>query len=118
MTRNFVSMTDQLKTDPIASKRRTILPAMVACSNEKTKPPAAINNAINQVTCGTISGFQRKRYSLAVIFFGNVRRNFATMTYARPIAIRKNEKNCPRVKPAMRLESGSRKFSIAIRKIA
>src|SRR5689334_13184935 len=43
MTRSFVIMTDQLKIDPTARKKRTSLPAIVACSNAKSRPPAAIN---------------------------------------------------------------------------
>ncbi len=40
-TRNFVIMTDQLKTEPIRRKARTIFPATVACSNANVRPPAA-----------------------------------------------------------------------------
>jgi hypothetical protein len=36
-------MTDQLKIEPIARVRRTILPAMVACSKAKRSPPLARN---------------------------------------------------------------------------
>src|SRR5437763_12274416 len=41
ITRIFVIITDQLKIEPMARVRRTILPATVACSKAKTKPPAA-----------------------------------------------------------------------------
>src|SRR5437899_9952720 len=47
ITRSFVIMTDQLKIETIARSRRTSLPAMVACSNAKSKPPAAINESIS-----------------------------------------------------------------------
>src|SRR5438874_12346390 len=50
--------------------------------------------------------------------FGNVGRNLATTTNAIPIAIRKKEKNCPRVKMPMSGASGSRKYSQMMRKIA
>src|SRR6266446_5834586 len=40
-------MTDQLKIETIARSRRTSLTAMVACSNAKSKPPAAINESIS-----------------------------------------------------------------------
>jgi hypothetical protein len=53
-----------------------------------------------------------------VIFLGNVGRNFAMTTNAIPIATRKKEKNCPRVKTPTSGASGSRKFSQMIRKIA
>jgi cysteine sulfinate desulfinase/cysteine desulfurase-like protein len=49
---------------------------------------------------------------------GNVGRAFATATNAIPIAIRKKEKNCPRVKTPMSGASGSRKYSQMMRKIA
>src|SRR4029077_7358534 len=52
------------------------------------------------------------------VFFGNVGRNFATTTNTIPIAIRKKEKNCPRVKTPTSDASGSRKFSQMMRKIA
>jgi hypothetical protein len=52
------------------------------------------------------------------VFFGNVGRNFATTTNTIPIAIRKKEKNCPRVKTPTSGASGSRKFSQMMRKIA
>src|SRR5205807_3228142 len=42
-----IFMTDQLKIETIARSRRTSLPAMVACSNAKSKPPAAINESIS-----------------------------------------------------------------------
>jgi hypothetical protein len=54
----------------------------------------------------------------SAVFFGNVGRNFAITTNAIPIAIRKKEKNCPRVKTPMSGASGSRKYSQMMRKIA
>src|SRR5438477_3411989 len=51
-------------------------------------------------------------------FLGNEGRVFATTTNAIPIAIRKKEKNCPRVKAPTSGASGSRKFSQMMRKIA
>src|ERR1700704_878018 len=50
------------------------------------------------------------------MFLGNVGRNFAITTNAIPIAIRKKEKNCPRVKAPTSGASGSRKFSQMMRK--
>jgi hypothetical protein len=54
----------------------------------------------------------------AATFLGNVGRTFATTTNTIPIAIRKKEKNCPRVKTPTSGASGSRKFSQMMRKIA
>lgn len=51
-------------------------------------------------------------------FFGYVGRISATTMKAAPMTIRKKEKNCPRVTPAIRAASGSRKLSTMIRKIA
>ena len=50
--------------------------------------------------------------------FGYVGRILATTTNAIPIAIRKKEKNCPRVKAPTSDASGSRKFSQMMRKTA
>ena len=36
-----ICMTDQLKIEAMARHKRTIFPATVACSKEKTSPPAA-----------------------------------------------------------------------------
>ena len=52
------------------------------------------------------------------IFLGNVGRIFAAATNPTPIAIKKNEKNCPRVKDPIKVASGSRKYSITIRNTA
>jgi len=54
----------------------------------------------------------------AGIFLGNADRIFAAAMKPMPIAIKKNEKNWPRVKGPINLASGSRKYSITIRKIA
>src|SRR5437588_6213693 len=59
ITRNFVIMTDQLKIETIARRRRTSLPAMVACSNAKTRPPAAINESISASPAELIAEFRR-----------------------------------------------------------
>src|SRR5436190_8944819 len=52
------------------------------------------------------------------VCFGYVGRILATTTNAIPIAIRKKEKNCPRVKAPTSDASGSRKFSQMMRKTA
>ena len=49
------------------------------------------------------------------MFLGNVGRVFAAATNPIPIAIKKNEKNWPRVKDPIKVASGSRKYSITIR---
>jgi hypothetical protein len=51
-------------------------------------------------------------------FCGYVGRIFATATNPRPMAMRKKEKNWPRVKGPTSVASGSRKYSTTIRKIA
>src|SRR5947207_10752718 len=52
------------------------------------------------------------------VFLGKVGRLFAAAIKATPMAIRKNEKNWPRVNGPINSASGSRKFSIRILKIA
>src|SRR5215472_4414117 len=52
------------------------------------------------------------------MFLGKLGRFFAAMMNAIPIATRKNEKNWPRVNGPINSASGSRKFSIMIRKTA
>ena len=41
--RSYQTKADQLKIEPIARVRRTIFPAMVACSKAKRSPPLARN---------------------------------------------------------------------------
>ena len=55
--------------------------------------------------------FARHDKVYGAILLGNVGRLFAATMNAIPIAIRKNEKNCPRVKGPINVASGSRKFS-------
>jgi hypothetical protein len=52
------------------------------------------------------------------IFLGNAGRIFAATMNEAPMTMRKNEKNWPRVKGPINVASGSRKYSITIRKIA
>jgi hypothetical protein len=79
-----------------------------------------MNNAITKSPVELLpdSGESESDYSRAAIFFGNDGRILATITNANPIAAKKKEKNCPRVNPAIKLASGSRKFSTTIRKMA
>src|SRR5262249_17038829 len=52
------------------------------------------------------------------MFLGKLGRFFAAMMNAIPIATRKNEKNWPRGNGPINSASGSRKFSMTIRKTA
>jgi hypothetical protein len=102
------------------------------CVFESEKEPAAreefreqdrgqvelINNAFRKKRKSAVAISATHAHSYAGILFGNVGRNFATTTNAIPIASRKKEKNCPRVKAPISGASGSRKFSQTIRKIA
>src|SRR5207244_139894 len=57
-------------------------------------------------------------FYLTGVFLGKVGRLFAAAIKATPMAIRKNEKNWPRVNGPINSASGSRKFSMMILKIA
>ena len=67
---------------------------------------------------GAAGDFARHDKVYQVILFGYVGLILAAATNATPIAIKKNEKNWPRVKGPINSASGSRKYSITIRNTA
>src|SRR5215469_13139528 len=89
------------------------------CVIERKKETAAgcYDFKHSRVTGLSNNAVLEKRY-LSFRPIGYVGRIFAMATNPRPIAIRKNEKNWPRVKGPMSVASGSRKYSTTIRKIA